>query len=124
MKIIASTTFLAFLALGAGRGLAQQAQAPAGNAEAGKKHFMADGCWQCHGVTADGSAATGPRLSRTALPYDAFMTQLRKPSNEMPPYEAKIVPDQAAADIYAWLRSLPASPDAKSLPLLMGMGVK
>ena len=120
MKNIVIALVAAFASTAA---LAQQ-PAPAGNAENGKKSYMRDGCYQCHGVNGDGAALTGPKLSRTALPFDAFVTQLRKPSNEMPPYEAKIVPDQTVADLYAFLKAQPASPDAKSLPLLMGMGVK
>ncbi len=123
MKIIASSFFAAGFSLAAGCAFAQT-PAPAGNIENGKKHFASDGCYQCHGANADGAALTGPKLSRTTLPFDAFLMQLRKPSAEMPPYEAPIVSDQTAADIYAFVKSLPASPDAKSLPLLTGMGVK
>ncbi len=111
------------VALLAGPAFAQDA-APAGDIKNGEKHFLSDGCYQCHGIGGNGAAATGPKLSRTALPYDAFLNQLRKPASEMAPYEAAIVPDKVAADIYAYLKSLPASPAAKDLPLLMGMGVK
>ncbi len=101
-----------------------QQPAPTGNVENGKKSYMADGCYQCHGVNGDGAALTGPKLSQTGLPYEAFVMQLRKPSSEMPPYEAKIVPEQTAADLYAFLKAQPKSPEAKDLPLLNGMGVK
>jgi len=115
---------LAALAVVTGPVLAQQPAAPAGNAENGRKHFNSDGCWQCHGQSANGAPLTGPRLSNTALPFDAFLLQLRNPSNDMPPYEAAIVPDQTVADIYAYVKSLPPSPAAKDLPLLLGMGIK
>jgi cytochrome c len=36
----------------------------------------------------------------------------------MPPYEAAVVSDQDAADIYAYLRQMPAPPDPNSIPLL------
>jgi ubiquinol-cytochrome c reductase cytochrome c subunit len=85
---------------------------------------MTDGCYQCHGVGGNGAALSGPKLSQTGLPFDAFMTQLRQPSNEMPPYEAAVVPDQTVADIYAYVKSLPGSPAAKDIPLLMNMGLK
>ena len=122
MKIFA-ITLLAGLSLSASAALAQQA-APAGNIENGKKHFMSDGCWQCHGTLGNGANLTGPKLANTELPFEAFLMQLRQPSNDMPPYEAKIIPDQTVADIYAYMKSLPKSPDAKSLPLRTGMGVK
>jgi hypothetical protein len=35
----------------------------------------------------------------------------------MPPFGTQ-VPDQELADIYAFLKSIPASPDPKSIPLL------
>jgi ubiquinol-cytochrome c reductase cytochrome c subunit len=109
-------------ALLAGPALAQDA--PAGDIKNGEKHFMSDGCYQCHGIGGNGAALTGPKLSRTALPYESFANQLRKPASEMPPYEATVVPDKVVADIFAYVKSLPASPAAKDLPLLMGMGVK
>ena len=122
MKISGLLIFTAALLCSASAGA--QTAAPAGNSDNGKKHFLSDGCYQCHGVNGDGAALTGPKLSRTALPYEAFVQQLRKPVAEMPPYEAEIVPDATAADIFAFLKGQPASPDAKSLPLLQGMGVK
>ena len=122
MKIFA-ITLLAGLSLSASGALAQQA-APAGNIENGKKHYTTDGCYQCHGTLGNGAALTGPKLANTGLPFEAFLMQLRQPSNDMPPYEAKIISDQTVADIYAYMQSLPKSPDAKSLPLLTGMGVK
>ena len=113
----------AAFALFSGAALAQDA-APAGDIKNGEKHFLSDGCYQCHGVGGNGAALTGPKLSRTALPFEAFLNQLRKPAAEMAPYEAAIMPEKTAADIYAYLKAQPASPAAKDLPLLMGMGVK
>jgi hypothetical protein len=52
------------------------------------------------------------------MPYEAFLQQLREPVNAMPPYEPKILSDADAANIYAFLKSLPASPSAKDIPLL------
>ncbi len=123
MKIF-TITLLAGLSLCANPALAQQAGAPAGNIENGKKHYTTDGCYQCHGTVGNGAALTGPKLANTELPFEAFLMQLRQPSNDMAPYEAKIISDATVADIYAWLQSLPKSPDPKSLPLLTGMGVK
>ena len=123
MKIF-TITLLAGLSLCANPALAQQAAAPAGNIENGKKHYTTDGCYQCHGTVGNGAALTGPKLANTESPFEAFLMQLRQPSNDMAPYEAKIISDATVADIYAWLQSLPKSPDPKSLPLLTGMGVK
>jgi mono/diheme cytochrome c family protein len=93
-------------------------QAPSGNAKAGQQEYLAVGCWECHGSQGQGGAITGPRLAETKLPYEAFLQQLRVPVNAMPPYEPKILSDADAANIYAFLKSLPASPSAKDIPLL------
>jgi mono/diheme cytochrome c family protein len=115
-------TFLATLALGS-VACAQQA-APNGSVENGAKHFKTDGCYQCHGASANGASLTGPKLSQTGLPFEAFLMQLRKPSSEMPPYESAVLTDQTAADIYAFVKSLPPSPKAQDVPLIMNMGLK
>jgi hypothetical protein len=36
----------------------------------------------------------------------------------MPPYSEQILSNDDLADIYAFLQTIPASPDAKSIPLL------
>ena len=109
---------MAILALVAGSALAQQTSMPTGNAEHGKTLYRETGCYQCHGLAGQGAIMTGPRVSRTELPLDAFVNQLRHPANQMPPYEAAIVSDRDAADIYAYLKQMPAPPDANSIPLL------
>jgi len=43
---------------------------------------------------------------------------LRTPRAIMPPYEAALVTDGQAADIHAYLVSLPKPPDPKTLKLL------
>ena len=93
-------------------------QTPAGSAERGKTLYRETGCYQCHGLAGQGAIMTGPRVSRTELPLDAFVNQLRHPANQMPPYEAAIVSDRDAADIYVYLKQMPAPPDASSIPLL------
>jgi mono/diheme cytochrome c family protein len=99
---------------------AQQASAPkADDAANGKRVYMVDGCFECHGTVGQGSRSTGgPELMRTQLPEDAFMQQLRQPSNDMPPYEPGVLSDKDAADIYAYLQSLPPAKQAKDIPLL------
>jgi len=92
--------------------------APKGNAENGKTLFMKSGCYECHGREGQGSTATGPRLNQNPITYARFVSYIRKPSGEMPPYTAKVVTDQQAADIYAFLQSLPRPPAVESIPLL------
>jgi mono/diheme cytochrome c family protein len=109
---------LAALMLSIASASAQQASAPAGNIEHGKTLYQETGCYQCHGLAGQGAPMTGPRVSRTEFPFDGFVNQLRHPANQMPPYEAAVISDQDAADIYAYLRQMPAPPDPNSIPLL------
>ena len=100
---------------------AQQASEapPAGNAENGKKLFMSDGCYECHGRQGQGAAQTGAaRIGPPQLSFEGFQSYVRKPSNQMPPYASKALPDQDLADIYADLRSIPMPPKGKDIPLL------
>jgi ubiquinol-cytochrome c reductase cytochrome c subunit len=109
---------LMILALTIGSASAQQTPLPSGNAEHGKTLYREVGCYQCHGLAGQGAMMTGPGVSRTELPFDGFLNQLRHPVNQMPPYEAAVVSDSEAADIYAYLRQMPASRDPNSIPLL------
>jgi mono/diheme cytochrome c family protein len=106
------------LLLALGVGALAQDKPPPGDATKGKQIYLADGCYQCHGYVGQGSRSTGPRLARPELTFDKFENHIRKPSNEMPPYEEPVLSDRDAADIYAFLRSLPPPPSASSIPLL------
>jgi len=98
--------------------LLAQTPAPRGNAETGKALFTKIGCYQCHGREAQGSTATGPRLNQNPITFTRFVSYIRKPTGEMPPYSARVVSEQQAADIFAFLQSLPKPPAAESIPLL------
>jgi mono/diheme cytochrome c family protein len=91
----------------------------AGNAQDGNRIYTADGCYECHGRVGQGSVQTGaPRIGPPALTIDAFARYIHAPTGNMPPYTSKVVSDQDIADIYAFLKSLPAAPQAKDIPLL------
>jgi len=92
------------------------ANTPRGDAQNGKSLFMKFGCYECHGREGQGSTATGPRLNQNPITYARFVAYIRKPAGEMPPYTAKLANDQQAADIYAFLQSLPKPP--ADIPLL------
>jgi len=98
--------------------LQNAATPPRGNADAGKVLFNKIGCYQCHGREGQGSTATGPRLNQNPITYARFVAYIRKPTGEMPPYTAKVVSDQQAADLYAFLQSLPKPPAVESIPIL------
>ena len=95
---------------------ANAAPAPAGKAENGKKIFSDYGCWQCHGYLGQGGA--GARLAPRPIAWAAFSRYVRRPTDQMPPYTAKVVSDQELADIYAFLQSIPAPPAASSIAIL------
>ena len=88
-----------------------------GNAENGKKLFLAYGCYECHGHQGAG-AAIAPRIGPPALSLAGVLRYVRAPTGQMPPYTAKVVSDQDLADIYAYLKTFPAPPSADSIPLL------
>ena len=87
-----------------------------GNAANGKKIFLKDGCYECHGTV--GQGGTGPRLAMPAIALPTLMTIVRKGVGGMPPYSAKVLSDAELTDIHAYLASIPAPPPAKSIPLL------
>jgi mono/diheme cytochrome c family protein len=96
--------------------LAAQAPAPSGNAMNGAKIYVSYGCYQCHGFAAQGGA--GARLAPKPLAFAAFTKYVRKPTQQMPPYTAKVVTDQELADIYAFLLTIPAPPDPNTVLLM------
>jgi mono/diheme cytochrome c family protein len=100
------------------RGQAPAPPAPAGNVETGKKLFVERACWQCHGLAAQGGGIAGPRLAGRVPAWPAFSRYVRRPTEEMIPYPPKTLSDSELADIYAWLRAIPAPPAVSSIPQL------
>ena len=92
---------------------------PVGDADKGKKLFMSNGCFECHGTVGQGSTSTGgARIGPPAIPFDDMVQYLRHPSGQMPPYTSKVISDHDLADIYAYLKSQPKAQPGKSIPLL------
>jgi mono/diheme cytochrome c family protein len=100
--------------------VAQAQDAPPGNAGIGKRLFIADGCYTCHGRSGQGGAYNGPApiLAKTALPFDGFRAQIRNPVNDMPGFPAALLSDKDIADIYAFVQSLPGPRSAKDIAIL------
>jgi mono/diheme cytochrome c family protein len=103
-------------ALAAGLGLSQ-ASALAASAEKGKSAFLQHGCWQCHGYQGQGGIA-GPKLAPDPIPFETLSNFVRTTSRAMPPFSKDILSDEDLGDIYAYLQSIPKSPDPNSIPLL------
>ena len=92
-------------------------QSSNGNAENGKRVFMKQNCYYCHGTTGQGGR-DGARLAQTALNVQGLIRYVRKPTGGMPAFTEKILSDQELTDIYAYLKSLPAAKAPKDIPLL------
>ena len=91
---------------------------PNGNAQNGKALFLAHGCYACHSTVGSGSPRTGPALVAANLPYAVFVSRLRTPVSEMPPYTGATISDAQVMDLYAYVVSLPPPPDYKTIRLL------
>ena len=92
---------------------------PAGNAETGKKIFIKDGCYECHGREGQGAAqASGPRIGPSQRFIRPFIKYVRQPTGQMPPYTNAVISDQELTDIYAYLRSRPMATPSKDISLL------
>jgi mono/diheme cytochrome c family protein len=93
---------------------------PAGDPVNGKRVYLADGCFECHGRAGQGGQFNyqTPALAQTALPVESFVAFLREAPNDMPSFSTKVLSDKDAADIHAFLQSLPGPRPAKEIPQL------
>jgi mono/diheme cytochrome c family protein len=108
------TVEIALLAgLACGMGFAQ-------NVENGKKIFLRDGCYQCHGYNGQGTIA-GARLGPPVLTVDGMIRYIRKPAGAMPAFGEAVLSDQEIRDIYAYMKTMPAPKPVKDIPLLQQM---
>jgi mono/diheme cytochrome c family protein len=89
--------------------------APQGNVEKGRESFKTHGCTSCHGYSAWGG--TGARLAQNPITFQAFVSYVRKPKGTMPAFGSQVTPAELA-DIFAFIKSIPPSPDPKTIPLL------
>ena len=114
MNFLALSAALTFLTLTAS---AQTPTGAAGNALVGKDLFLRYSCYACHGY--DGHGGAGARLVPMRMTGDRFTAYVRNPRTpQMPTYSTKLLTDAQLADVWAYLKSLPPSPDAKDIPLL------
>ena len=105
---------LVILAAAAGIAAAQDTH---GNAENGKRLFLRDGCWECHGYAGQGSR-DGARLVGTSLTAQGLIRYVRRPTGAMPAFVEKVASDQELTDIWTYLKTLPAPKPVKDIPLL------
>jgi mono/diheme cytochrome c family protein len=93
---------------------------PAGDPVNGKRLYLADGCFECHGRAGQGGRFNyqTPALAQIALPVESFTAFLREAPNDMPSFSEQVLSDKDAADIHAFLSSLPGPRPAKDIPIL------
>ena len=93
---------------------------PAGDPVNGKRLYLADGCFECHGRAGQGGRFNypTPALAQIALPVESFVSFLREAPNDMPSFAAEVLSDKEAADIHAFLRSLPGPSSPRDISLL------
>ena len=97
--------------------LAAAQSAATGDVARGKRVFDKDGCYECHGYAGEGGR-DGARIAQTTMPAAAFARYVRRPGGAMPAFTQKVLSDQELADIYAYLKWLPAAKPAGEIPLL------
>ena len=98
----------------------QAQDAPQGDIANGKRLYLADGCFTCHGRSGQGGNYNGPApvLAKTEMLFEGFEGQLRDPANDMPAYSDALLSHQDIADIYAYVELLPGSGPAKDISIL------
>ena len=111
-----AATFLDATAHAQGTAAAQK-PATTGNAVRGTQLYLDYSCYACHGYNAQ--TGNGQRLLPPRLTEQVFTLYIRAPRTpQMPAYSTKLLSDAQAADIYAYILSLPREPELKDVPLL------
>ena len=109
-RVFALFAVFAFLA-----GVASAQPVPAGDAQKGKELYLKYSCYACHSY--DGHGGPGARLVPLAMTAARFTAYVHNP-RRMPPYTDKVLSDAQLADLFAYIKSMPASPPADQIPLL------
>jgi ubiquinol-cytochrome c reductase cytochrome c subunit len=96
---------------------AQTQPASTGNVQAGKDLYLRYSCYACHSY--DGHGGAGARLVPMRMTGERFTAYVRSPrTQQMPLYSTKLLTDAQLGDVWAYIKSLPVSPEAKDIPLL------
>jgi ubiquinol-cytochrome c reductase cytochrome c subunit len=106
-------------ALAAGGSSAQlPPPATAAQIASGRALFVSKGCYECHGLAAQGAMGVGPPLARLRLGLPVFGAYLRRPAGQMPPYSPSLLSDSEVQGLFAYLQSLPKTRPAADITLL------
>ena len=99
------------------------AQDATGNADNGKRIFMKNGCFECHGTVGQGTIA-GARIGPPPLNAQGVIRYVRRPAGQMPAFTEKVMSDQELTDVYAYLKTIPPPKPAKDIQLLSDLRPK
>lgn len=90
------------------------------NVDNGKRLYLKNGCYECHGTVGQGAQANpiAPRLAPRPIALAGFIAYVRKPAGGMPPYVSQVMTDTELGDVRAYLASIPEPPPLKSIALL------
>jgi len=91
---------------------------PAPAAGRGAALYVSKGCYECHGLAAQGAFVVGPALSPLRPPLAVFSAYIRAPVGQMPPYGLAVLSQSEVEDIFAYLRGLPKAPGAAQITIL------
>ena len=94
------------------------ASTPTGNAENGRRVYMKDTCYFCHGTVGQGAGVVGARLGPPMRNLAGFIRYVRRPSGQMPALADSVISDQDLTDVYAYLRTVSPPKATKDIPLL------
>ena len=95
------------------------AQTAASDIESGRRLYMSNGCYSCHGTVGQGGErSAGPRIAPEPFPLEVFKVLVRHPKEAMPRFDARFVSDQQLQAIHSYLMSIPKGPAAKDIPQL------
>jgi mono/diheme cytochrome c family protein len=114
MKFPAFFAVSAVFAFVTGVATTQQAST-SGDAQKGKELYLKYSCYACHSY--DGHGGAGPRLVPLAMTAPRFTAYVHNP-RRMPPYTDKVLTDAQLADLFAYIKAMPASPPPDQIPLL------
>ena len=93
------------------------AQDATGNADTGKRIFMKNGCFECHGTVGQGTIA-GARIGPPPLNAQGLIRYVRRPAGQMPAFTEKVMSDRELTDVYSFLKTIPPPRPSKDVPLL------
>jgi mono/diheme cytochrome c family protein len=115
-RAVGGFAVVGFLVASAAASDQTQTAPPSGNATQGKELYVKYSCYACHGY--EGHTGPGTRLVPMRMNFAAFSAYIKNP-RQMPPYTAKVLSDAQAADLWAFIKSIPESPAADRIPLLL-----